>query len=251
LLNSAAELSLEVTRERAVVRYRVASEHAEIPAFADSVISSLVFFIRRNARVDEAGWELWFTQPRPIYAEEYARVFSGPIRFGAADNALVLPTHQLDLPMLPRSPRLTRAYQLRAEQLLRQLREGDSTAGRVRRLVREHLGSGRVTMQWAAQQLAMSAPTLRRRLREEDETFSELVSELRRELAERELRAGRATIGEIAVALGFANIGAFDRAFRRWSGTAPSEFRLKGTPNGVSSPTGDGQGGEGGEHTNS
>jgi AraC-like DNA-binding protein len=80
-------------------------------------------------------------------------------------------------------------------------------------------------MQWAAEQLAMSIPTLRRRLREEDVTFSSIVDDVRRQLAEVELREGRASISEIASALGFATTGSFDRAFRRWSGSPPSDFR--------------------------
>ena len=224
ILNSAASLTLQHGDGRVAVVYRVVRGQPEPPAFADSVIAGLVYFLRRNARVEEAGWQLHFVQSRPSYAEEYARFFEGEVRFGECDNALVLPEATLTAPMIPRSATLTRGYQLRADQLLQQLQDQDTTE-QVRSLVATHLGSGQVTMRWIAERLAMSPPTLRRRLREEDVTFSRIVDDVRRDLAERKLRDGRASIGEIAAALGFSNIGSFDRAFRRWSGSPPSGFR--------------------------
>ncbi len=233
VLNSASALSLTEEGERVQMVYRVVHGQPEPPSFADSVIAGLVHFIRRNARIDERGWELTFTQPEPSYRNEYSRFFSGAVRFAAPVNALVLPRAVLAAPMLPRSPTLTRAYQLRADQLLHRLRTDDSTVMRVRELVVTHLGSGQVTMNWAASQLAISVPTLRRRLRDEDTTFSSIVEDVRRNIAQAELRAGRASIGEIARALGFSTTGAFDRAFRRWSGAPPSGFRT-GSPEAAS-----------------
>jgi AraC-like DNA-binding protein len=225
ILNNAAELTLQQGEGRVSLVYRVVRGQPEPPAFADSVIAGLVYFIRRNARVDEARWALHFTQPPPSYEAEYARFFRGPVRFGELDNALVLPEEVLAAPMLPRSATLTRGYQLRAERILQQLRDQNSITEQVRSLVATHLGSGQVVMRWIAERLAMSPPTLRRRLREEDATFSGIVDDVRRDLAERKLRDARASIGEIAAALGFSNVGSFDRAFRRWSGSPPSRFR--------------------------
>jgi len=225
ILNSAAALTLQRSGGRVSLVYRVVRGQPEPPAFADSVVAGLVYFIRRNARVDETGWELHFTQSRPTYADEYAHFFAGPVRFGELENALALPEEVLAAPMLPRSATLTRGYQLRAEQILQRLRDRDSTTEHVRSLVASHLSSGQMTMRWVAERLAMSPPTLRRRLREEDVTFSSIVDDVRRDLAERKLREARASIGEIAAALGFSNIGSFGRAFRRWSGRHPSGFR--------------------------
>ena len=75
--------------------------------------------------------------------------------------------------------------------------------------------------------LAMSVPTLRRRLEEEGTTFTELVDELRRDLAERYLRDSRRSISEIATLLGFSHAPAFHKAFRRWKGVTPSAHRAR------------------------
>ena len=63
----------------------------------------------------------------------------------------------------------------------------------------------------------MSGRTLHRRLGEENTTFRQVVSEVRRELAERHLREGKLTVAEIAFLLGFSEASAFHRAFKRWT----------------------------------
>jgi AraC-like DNA-binding protein len=80
-------------------------------------------------------------------------------------------------------------------------------------------------MEVTAQRLAMSVATLRRRLEEEHATFSGIVDELRRQLAEGYLRDDQPTVSEVAFLLGFSDVAAFGRAFKRWHGISPTEFR--------------------------
>ena len=227
LLNEAAELTLRTEGQQAILRYLVTSHLQEPPAAADFVIAGMVHFTRRNAQVDETGVELRFTHPEPSYADRYKEFFTGPIRFGAAENAIVMPLARLAAPMLAPGAGLSRAFQRRAEQLLERLQQRQTTEGRVRALIAAHLGSGQVTMDWAARKLGMSVPTLRRHLDAEDVTFSEIIDEVRKQVAERELTEGSAAVGEVAFVLGFSNIGAFDRAFKRWTGVVPSEYRAR------------------------
>ena len=71
----------------------------------------------------------------------------------------------------------------------------------------------------------MSVRTLQRRLAEEDCVFSELVDEVRAELAVEMLRNTEASLGEIAGETGYSAQTNFIRAFKRWTGKAPTEFR--------------------------
>ncbi len=70
----------------------------------------------------------------------------------------------------------------------------------------------------------MGTATLRRRL-DEDSTFTEIVDDLRREMAVRHLAGAEPTVSEIAFLLGFSDVRAFGRAFRRWTGQSPTEYR--------------------------
>jgi AraC-like DNA-binding protein len=76
-----------------------------------------------------------------------------------------------------------------------------------------------------AQDLNMSARTLRRKLREENSSFRQVVDELRRNTAIRYLRETDLTVEDIAESLGFSDAASFRQAFRRWTKAAPYEFK--------------------------
>ena len=73
--------------------------------------------------------------------------------------------------------------------------------------------------------MGFSVRTLQRQLHDEGTTFSEALDAVRHELATKMLQGSNKTIGEISVALGYTSVANFSRAFNRWTGTSPSEFR--------------------------
>jgi AraC-like DNA-binding protein len=95
----------------------------------------------------------------------------------------------------------------------------------VRALLITNLTSGPPGISHVAKQLGMSERTLERRLETEGTTFSDLLDALRRNLATRHLREHETPIADIALLTGFAQSSAFYRAFRRWTGTTPNEYR--------------------------
>lgn len=99
-----------------------------------------------------------------------------------------------------------------------------STVDRVRRLLAEQLPQGEPGVAAVARSLDMSARTLQRQLEEEGTTFRDVLNELRREMAQAYLRDGRHSIAEVTYLLGFSETAAFSRAFKRWTGIAPSRF---------------------------
>lgn len=224
LLTEDGAFTLEVDGAWAVFCRRSLIGVATPPAAADFALASLVVFLRRAVTLDESQCTLELEQNEPSYAAEYRRYFLGRVIFGAGRNALVLPRAFLDAPLDRPSPVLARAFSLRGDQLLARLDEGDTLTARIRRLTSQHLASGQVTMRWIAKSLGLSAPTLRRHLEAEQATFSEIVDEVRRQCAEQEL-AGKRSVSEIAFYLGFSSVSAFCRAFRRWNGVLPTEYR--------------------------
>ncbi|MBC7192589.1 helix-turn-helix transcriptional regulator [Marinobacter sp.] len=99
-------------------------------------------------------------------------------------------------------------------------------AERVAGLITAGLEKGRIGVEQVSSQLNMSRYTLHKRLREENLTFAALLEQVRREQALRYLGDGNRTLVEIAELLGFSELSAFSRAFKRWMGTPPGEFRL-------------------------
>ena len=91
--------------------------------------------------------------------------------------------------------------------------------------LRNQLRGDEVTADSVAKALGMSARTLRRRLEAENTTFQELRDALRKGRALEHMRESQLTISEIAYLLGFGETSAFHRAFRRWTGKTPAQYR--------------------------
>ncbi len=87
------------------------------------------------------------------------------------------------------------------------------------------LGAGEVSIDKVARGLGMSRQTLYRRLKDEGVTFEEILDAKRRSLAIRYLGLHRLSVKAVAYKLGFSEPAAFSRAFKRWTGVSPSDFR--------------------------
>lgn len=86
------------------------------------------------------------------------------------------------------------------------------------------------TMQLTAEHFGLSARSLRRRLADEDTDYESLVIEIRQSLAKELLKADVMTIEQVANQLGYSEVASFSRAFKRWTGLAPNDFRHRLKP---------------------
>lgn len=98
-------------------------------------------------------------------------------------------------------------------------------SARVTLLIAGHLERGRVGVEAVAAQLHMSRHTLHKRLKEENLTFAALLEQIRRERALAYLKDRSKSLVEIAEQLGFSELSAFSRAFKRWMGRSPGVYR--------------------------
>jgi AraC-like DNA-binding protein len=76
-----------------------------------------------------------------------------------------------------------------------------------------------------ALRLHVAEATMRRRLKQEGYTYQSIKDDLRRDIAIGELQDTDRTIAEISTAVGFAEPSAFHRAFRKWTGMRPTDYR--------------------------
>ena len=86
---------------------------------------------------------------------------------------------------------------------------------------------GKPKLAQVAQKIAMSSRTLERRLEEHGVAFNKLVDDTRRRFALNYLRDRKNTLTEIAFLLGYSEVSAFNRAFKRWTGSTPLDYRHK------------------------
>jgi AraC-like DNA-binding protein len=164
--------------------------------------------------------------PPPEQKAEFARIFEGvPITFGAAEDRLYLPIEHLDEPVLSANPALLRAFEQHAEASLASLGDAGSKSNEVARALAKRIKGSVPPLGEIARELAMSDRNLQRALRNEGTSFQKVLDEVRRDLAVRHLSNPSTSTGQVGFLLGFSEPSAFHRAFRRWTGKAPSAFR--------------------------
>lgn len=195
------------------------------PRIAAEFVLAVFVMVGRTLSGNENPDRILLESPRPGSSSEYERVFGCPVEFGAARNAFVMSTARLDKTIGRITPSLALAVEQHAEKMLAELPRGSPFSTRVREQIVETLRAGPVTPADICTRLAISERTLRRHLGEEGRTFSDLLSEIRRDLARRYLESPDRTVTEVAFLLGFSDTSAFQRAFRKWFGVPPSEYR--------------------------
>lgn len=201
-------------------------ERPQIAAANDYALSLAATFARAHTGVPEPMLEVHVEHEHTAYSGEYARTFGGRVRFGMPHNALVFRRSFLSAPMRHANSALHAACELAARDQLVRVTQRSGVSGKVRELVTSQLRSGDTRMSTVAEALAMSVATLRRRLDEEGTSHTNILDEVRHELAQTYLRDRRLAISEIAFMLGFAHVAAFYKAFRRWtSGDTPANYR--------------------------
>jgi AraC-like DNA-binding protein len=167
--------------------------------------------------------EAWTMRPQPADARPFLSLATGPVLFGQAQTMLFFASDAADFP-LPGADPAARASALGdVEKQLEMLPGGLSTE--IRHAIRTLMVTGKYRLADVAAFLGYHPRTLRRRLADEDDTFLALRDNVREAVARELLSLTEVPIGDISMALGFSTHSAFDRAFRRWSGLMPSEWR--------------------------
>ncbi|MFG2195458.1 AraC family transcriptional regulator [Streptomyces sp. NPDC048639] len=167
--------------------------------------------------------------PAPPHRAEYELLLGCPVRFGAERTAAAMDARRLSAPVVQDEATLGELLRRAPAALLSRHDYGTTVAEQVRRVLVPSLrAGGPARLPEAADvaaRLAVSASTLRRRLRQEGTSFQELKDAVRQDAAIEGLVGGREPIAAVAARLGFSEDTAFHRAFRRWTGTTPGAFR--------------------------
>jgi AraC-like DNA-binding protein len=166
-----------------------------------------------------------FTYAAPAHRGEYERIFEGLAEFGHASTRIAIRPADLAMPQLHQDPEFHAVLKEQAEVRMLRLSRTTAYVDRVRRYLLEHRSAERPDMESVSRALGLGARTLRRRLQEEGSSFVELLDEERARFAARLLSDDTRSIEEAAYAMGFSDPSAFHRAFKRWTGATPSEFR--------------------------
>lgn len=194
------------------------------PASIDAAMSVFVNMCRQAICHPFAPLRLQLRRARPDCAERFEEFFCAPVEFGADSNTLHFDAALLAEPLPGANPELARANDQVVVDYLSRF-DHENLSMQVRSRLIELLPGGQPTQKDVATALNLSVRNLQRRLHAEGGSFKQLLDETRRELAAQYLQDNHRRIGEITYLLGFSEPSNFTRAFRRWTGLSPNEFR--------------------------
>ncbi len=197
-------------------------------AGADAIEATFASFASsyRHAEPDiPLAVEVMVTFDRPAHADLYQEIFQAPVEFGAERNALRIHPHWVNPGDRAANPYALNLFIDHADALLAPLQETATFRARVEEKILRQVHRGPVARERVARDLAVSERTLHRRLKDEGLTYAEVYDAVRDRMAREYLKSDKATVAEVAFLLGFSETSAFVRAFRRWTGLSPSDFR--------------------------
>ncbi len=154
----------------------------------------------------------------------YAKYFGPQVRFDAERNALHFDQADLDVRLPAANAELARQNDEAVVKFLARLNKANVVAQAHSKLI-ELLPSGDCSKAKVASALNMSVRTLHNRLADAGTTYQQLLDRTRRELAEQYMQQPNISVSEVAYLLGFSDCSNFSRAFHRWTGHSPSEYR--------------------------
>jgi len=226
LMADSERLSLTVEGNEAHFRYHNVSN---IPYALEMIVG---LFAQRARDLFGPSWSI----KRVCFAHAplgpratYDRILQAPVQFEMPITEVVFARELAAAPMAGADAHLNAIVVAQAEAALATLAPpggAPSFIDTVKRVLEDGLHERDLTLTRLADQLGVSTRTLQRRLRAAGVTHRALVSGVRKEIAARSL-AARVSQGQIARALGYSGAGAFQRAFKRWSGVAPGQLRRK------------------------
>lgn len=167
--------------------------------------------------------EVRISRAEPAQPSRWRQCLRAPVVFGTESNVLLFAAHWLDHPIERADPDLRRILEDRVAEL--ELRRPADFPAHVRSAIRACLLHGEVSAVLVARRLATSPRTLSRRLQACQTGFDRLLDQTRFETACHLLENSDATLTQVAGMLGYAHSSALSRAFRRWTGKTPRQWR--------------------------
>lgn len=232
LITPVLQLRYQRSREQMRLRFTPALplRHESLMVHLEATLLGVLGIVRELRGGTLPAHRVYLGYPAPAHAARYRELENAQYQFGHGGGTGILMVFPAD--SFARMPALAdaiafRVVESRCASMLQNLELGDRIADWVRMMLRES-SEGLPSLKALAQMLNLSTRTLNRHLKREGLVFRELVREISHEKACQQLRAGHASITQIALDLGYSDVANFARAFRRRSGMSPSLYRRDG-----------------------
>ncbi len=197
------------------------------PYFIESVFATTLKFARAMLGGRAHFERLQLAYPEPSYAARFPSFFGTPVEFDQANNALVFESVLLDVPLGGAFPALHQQSEQLVERRLTRLLKKAGIVADIERAFSADPQLFTRGLNGMATALGLHPRTLQRRLREAGQNYADVQAQLRFRMASEWLQQAALDLETISERLGFSDRRSFTRAFSRWAGTSPSEFRRR------------------------
>ena len=197
------------------------------PALMQLSVASWVVFAQRHTGRSDLTVDVEFSCPPPQDITHYQDLFGGQVRFDQPTTQLRFPSKHLQLPITYHDPE---SHQLLVSQVIQQiqdLKRPDEFQQTVRGIIVQQLSHGRCTLDSVASELGNPTRSLQHQLERAGTSFRQLLDDTRAELACHYLNDPDMALVDVAFLLGFSEQSPFTKAFKRWTGETPGEYRKR------------------------
>jgi AraC-like DNA-binding protein len=191
---------------------------------AEGLLASLYSIARFLLGCEIEQLSVGFAHAPPAYSERYREIFGVAAQFDQPWHTLSMPRRYLAQPMALANPGTVQMCEQQCEALLSNLDVQEGLLTRVRRLLLARPGDF-PDLESAARALHTSGRSLRRHLSALGTSYQQVLDEVRKRLALQYLTTTHLPLYEIAFLLGFSDPSNFRRAFKKWTGKTPGDYR--------------------------
>jgi AraC-like DNA-binding protein len=194
------------------------------PEGVDATLAFIVSLCRQITNRHFAPLRVTFRREPGPHTDQYVEFFAAPVLFSQAEDALFFDAGAARELVPAGNEEIAREIDRIAERYLATL-QPSRVQDKVRAILLTLLPSGEADQRTIARSLNRSVSTLQRQLKAEGSSYRKVLDETRQTMAVRLVKEKEYSLGQIAYLLGFSDQANFSRAFRRWTGGPPTEYR--------------------------
>jgi AraC-like DNA-binding protein len=225
VLSPALEIEFETRDKRCFITTLSRPDEMGVQFSCELMYGAIINTLQGLLNKPDLEMRLELPYPRPAHAELYTQIFGNDIHFNCRHQRISFDQSLMATKLPSSNPALRNLYEQECARLLADL-EKNSVAEQSLQLLRKLEGQY-PQMPQLAQMLNFSARTYRRKLEQEQQSYQELLDQVRAEHATRYLKNTDLPLSTIAYIVGFNDASNFRRAYTRWTGNSPRDVRLE------------------------